>query len=118
MAISGNRGSIGAEGERAHTNHHPAVIGHGSVLANNGEYPIGLIVKEDAGGLLIPYTGSADTDTPVGVIDEPVNTAEEGAAMVVRHGTVRANLIKIGATGDPATADDIKKLATIGIFAV
>jgi hypothetical protein len=118
MTISGNRGSFGVAEERAHTDHHPVIIGNGQVLADNGEYPIGLIVKRDENDLLVPYTGPADTDLPAGVIDEPCDTAEDGSAMVILHGTVRGGLLKIGTAGDPATADDIRKLATIGIFAV
>tara|TARA_Y100001954_G_scaffold239591_1_gene316130 strand:- start:2837 stop:3193 length:357 start_codon:yes stop_codon:yes gene_type:complete len=118
MPIKGNVGTISAGGDRAHTDHHPAVTGAAKVLADNGEYPIGLVVKEDATGFLIPWTGEADPDEPVAVIDEPVNTAEETVAFVLRHGTVRSSLIKVGATGDPATTADLKKLATIGIYAV
>jgi hypothetical protein len=53
----------------------------------------------------------------VAVIDEPVDTAAETSAFTLEHGTVRESLLKIGA-GDPATAADIRKLATIGIYAV
>jgi hypothetical protein len=118
MTISGNLGTISAGGERAHTDHHPAITGSTVVKANNGEYPIGLIVKEDANGKLVPYTGANDTGTPVAVVDEPVNTLEASSAFILRHGTVRRDLLKIKAAGDPATPADIKKLATIGIFAV
>jgi hypothetical protein len=118
MPISGNLGTISAGGERAHTDHHPAITGSASVKADNGEYPIGLIVKEDANGDLVPYTGTDDTDDPVAVVDEPVNTADDSPAFVLRHGTVRRDLLKIKAEGDPATSADIKKLGTIGIFAV
>lgn len=116
MSISGNRASVSAGGERAHTDHHPPILGNFAVLAGNGEYPIGLIVQLDASDKLIPYT--ATTDTPVAVIDEPVDTASEGSVLVVRHGTVRRELLKIGAGGTAAGDDDIKLLATIGIFAV
>jgi len=116
MTIKGNVGTISAGGERAHTDHHPAVTGTGKVKANNGVYPIGLMVKEDANGDLVPYTGASDT--PVTVIDEPVDTAAETSAFILRHGTVRASLLKIKAAGDPATPADIKKLAAIGIYAV
>lgn len=118
MAIKGNIGTISAGGDRAHTDHHPAVTGSRSVKADNGEYPIGLIVKEDENGDLVPYLGDSDTDAPVAVVDEPVDTATETAAFTLEHGTVRGSTLKIGAAGDPATAADIKKLATIGIYAV
>ena len=117
MTISGNRGSVSAGGDRAHTAHHPPILGNAAVLADNGEYPIGLIVMEDGNGLLVPYT-TAETDTPAGVVDEPVDTATESSAPVLRHGTVRLDLLKVGAAGDAAAEADIKKLATVGIFAV
>ncbi len=116
MSITGNRGTIGAGGDRAQTNHHPAVSMAGSVKADNGVYPQGLIVKEDADGNLVPYTGTADT--PVAVIDEPIDTAADTVAMIVVHGTVRTSELKIKKVGEPATVADIKKLAKIGIYAV
>jgi len=118
MPIKGNLGTISAGGERAHTDHHPAVTGTAPVKADNGEYPIGLIVKEDENGDLVPYIGEADTDTPAAVIDEPVDTATETSAFTLVHGTARQSVLKIGADGDPATEADINKLATIGIYAV
>mgnify|MGYP000368561618 CR=1 FL=1 len=118
MAIKGNIGTISAGGDRAHTDHHPAVTGSRKVKADNGVYPIGLIVKEDDNGDLVPYTGEADTGTPVAVIDEPVDTASETSAFTLEHGTVRESVLNIGAAGDPATEADIKKLATIGIYAI
>lgn len=118
MPIKGNIGTISAGGERAHTDHHPAITGSRPVKANNGTYPIGLIVKEDSNGDLVPYTGASDTGTPSAVIDEPVDTATETPAFTLEHGTVRASVLKIKAAGDPATPADIKKLATIGIYAV
>lgn len=117
MTISGNRGSVSAGGERAHTAHHPPILGNAAVKGDNGAYPIGLIVMEDENSLLVPYV-SSETDTPAGVIDEPVDTATESSAFVLRHGTVRAGLLKVGPAGDAAADDDIKKLATIGIFAI
>ncbi|WP_338669766.1 hypothetical protein [Pseudodesulfovibrio methanolicus] len=117
MTIKGNIGTISAGGDRAHTDHHPAVTGSRRVKADNGVYPIGLIVKEDENAELVPYTGEADTGTPVAVIDEPVDTATETSAFTLAHGTVRQSVLKIGA-GDPATEADINKLATIGIYAV
>lgn len=116
MTISANKTTVSAGGERAHTDHHPPILGNYAVLADNGEYPIGLIVQFDAGGNLIPYT--ATTDMPVGVIDEPVDTGDEGSVLMLRHGTVRRDLLKVGADGDAATDADIKLLETIGIYAV
>lgn len=118
MAISGNRGTVSAGGDRAHTDHHPPVLNSRAVKASNGEYPIGLIVKEDANGDLVPYTGATDTDPIVAVIDEPVDTAEVTSALTLDHGTVRSDLLKIDSTGDPATAVDVERLKAIGIYAV
>ncbi|WP_419787222.1 hypothetical protein [Pseudodesulfovibrio sp.] len=118
MPIKGNIGTISAGGDRAHTDHHPAITGSREVKADNGVYPIGLIVKEDENAELVPYTGEADTGTPVAVIDEPCDTASETSAFTLEHGTVRSSLLKIGADGDSATAADIKKLASCGIYAV
>jgi len=118
MGIKGNVGTVSAGGDRAHTGHHPPILGSRKVKVNNGIYPAGLIVKEDGAGDLVPYDGATDTDPIVAVIDEPVDTAENSSAITLEHGTARKSVIKIKAVGDAAEAADIKKLATIGIYAV
>lgn len=114
--INGKIGSFSIEVKRAHTVDHPPILRAGLVKADNGTYPAGLIVMRNADGELVPFT-DAETDTPVGVVDEQIDTAEESACMYLVHGTVLATLLKKG-EGLAAELDDQRKLETIGIYAV
>lgn len=118
MPINGVITTISATEQRAHTNDHPPVLGRKAVKADNGEYPGGLVCVEDANGDLVPLTDLA-TETVVCIIDEPVDTAETSSAPVLRHGTVRSDLLVMGADMATAlTADALKALEAVGIYAL
>ncbi len=106
-------GRISAEGKRAATNHHPAIIISGKVKPNNGVYPAGLAVVDSAEGL-IPYTG---TGTLKGVVDATVNTASHTVCPVLVHGTADKGILT--KSGGAALEDaDLAALEAIGVYAV
>jgi len=97
---------------------HPAVILTKPVKASQGVLEKGTIVALDGSGLVVPYNPSAtdSTATPVGVLVERIDTDKETAGNVLVHGVVfRERLVvKDGSV----TADDLKKLASIGIYSI
>ncbi len=53
-----------------------------------------------------------------GVLDEPVDTALAGSGLVVVHGSVRADVLKIGATAQTApSAATLARLQEAGVYA-
>ena len=94
--------------------HAPVVIS-GVLKANNGIYPVGMIVKRDVDGLtLIPLvTGDA---SPVGVMDSTVDTSLEGSGNYVAHGSVQSAVICLGVGSAAPAQGDLINLQTHGIF--
>ena len=97
---------------------HPAVILTKSVKAGQGVLEKGTIVALDGSGLVVPYNPSAtdSTGSPVGVLVERIDTDKETAGNVLVHGVVFGErlVVKDGSV----TADDLKKLASIGIYSI
>lgn len=94
---------------------HPPVVISMKLKANDGSYPVGLILKYDADG----ETGipAAEGDTPVAVLDETIDTTKEASGNVVRHGAVVNDVLKVGAAVPAApTAAMLRKLQAAGIF--
>ena len=116
MAINGKTLSITRDEVRAQNPAgHPPVVMGGKLKANDGTYPVGLILKYDTDGVtLIPAT---ESDIPVGVLDETVDTAAMSSGNYVRHGSVNAGVLKVGAIAQaaPSTALLID-LQAVGIF--
>ncbi len=109
----------------AYDDEHAGIKGHGPVLvtaafaAAQGVLPVGLILAKDVDGKLVPQAGEA---VPVAVLDEILDTTLATAGMVVIHGTVRRDVLKVGApdpTG-PAEPDAamLRKLQDSGIYPV
>jgi len=94
---------------------HPPVVISGTLKASQGVFPVGLILKYDIDGTtLIPFT---EGDTPVGVLDETVDTAVEGSGNYVRHGGVVASVLTVGTGAFTApTVAALLKLQAAGIF--
>lgn len=94
---------------------HPPVVIPGILKANDGSYPVGLILKYDADGVtLIPFV---EGDTPVGVLDETIDTAAQASGNYVRHGSVVNAVLKVGAAVPAApTAAALIKLQAAGVF--
>lgn len=96
---------------------HPPIIVAMTALADNGVLAEGLLVAKDANGKLVAYNpaGAAPLNAAVGVLTQELDTAEDTSATVIRHGTVRAAGLLVGAVA--ATADDFETLVGIGIYA-
>jgi len=95
---------------------HPAVILSKSIKGGQGVLEKGTIVALDASGLVVPYKPSAtdSTATPIGVLIERIDSDKETIGNVLVHGVVfRERLIVVGGT---VTAEDLNKLASIGIW--
>ena len=97
---------------------HQAIIVTMSAKAANGILPEGLLVAKDANGKVVAYNpgGAAPLNVLKGVLTQEIDTADDDAATVLRHGTVRIEALKVGAGA--ATADDIEALVAVGIYAV
>lgn len=94
---------------------HPPVVIPGALKANDGIYPGGLLLKYDADGITL--TPFVEGDTVVGVLDQTVDTAVEASGNYVRHGSVVADVLKVGAVAKAApTAAALMKLQAAGIF--
>ncbi len=95
---------------------HPAVILSKSFKPGQGVLEKGTIVALDSNGLVVPYNPSAtdSTATPVGVLVERLDTDKETVGNVLVHGVVYRERLKVA--GGSVTADDLNKLASIGIY--
>ena len=95
---------------------HPAVILSKSVKQGQGVLERGTIVAVDSNGLVVPYNPSATDSTaePVGVLVERVDTDKETVGNVLVHGVVYRERLVVA--GGSVTADDLKKLESIGIW--
>ncbi len=199
MNMQAKIGSFSRDDERAQTPGHGPVLLAGALKADDGVYPVGLLLTRKADGKLEPlqkiagevlaagdgatkdFSGTLATGLPVepgtitisdgvetfvddgsgrlvgdaggsgtinyktggyavsfnanvvnevdvvgnyatkiaGVLDELVDTAERGAGLYIRHGTCRADVLKIGAVAkDLPTASDLMLLQENGIYPV
>ena len=100
---------------QANSGHAPVVVA-GKLKANDGVYPVGLILKRDADGVtLIPFVEG--DPTPAAVLDLTIDTAAEGSGNIVIHGSVQTPVLKVGAVA-PAAPSQATQLAlqAVGIF--
>ena len=97
---------------------HPPVIKTMEAKADNGTLAMGLLVAKDANGDIVAYepAGAAPLNACVGVLSQEIDTAEDDAAPVIRHGTVIRELLLVGAAAPDAAA--LAALDALGIFAV
>ena len=95
---------------------HPAVVLSKAVKSGQGVLEKGTIVAVDSNGLVVPYNPSATDSTaePVGVLVERVDTDKETVGNVLVHGVVYRERLVVA--GGSVTADDLKKLESIGIW--
>jgi len=116
MPINGKIHSFSYDDERAGIKGHGPVLVTASFAEAQGVLPVGLILARDEDGHLVPQ---ADDAEPVAVLDEILDTALATAGVVVIHGTVRRDVLKVGAT-DPAepNAAMLRKLQDGGIYPV
>lgn len=111
--MDGNFGTISYTEERARGAHHPPVIRTAAVKADNGEYPLGLVVSKDINGDVVPYDVA---ETFYGVLDEKCDTATTSAAMCIVHGSVRLDALKANIAGDAPDAALLAILFEAGIY--
>jgi hypothetical protein len=100
---------------QANSGHAPVVIG-GKLKANDGAYPVGLILKRDVDGItLVPFVeGDAAL---AAVLDQTIDTAQEGSGNVVIHGSVQQGVLKVGAAAPAAPSQATMLLLQVhGIF--
>ena len=116
--MKANLGSVSPAISSVVTNHHSGITVAMAALADNGTLPEGEILAKDADGKVVAYdpAGVAPLNVAVGVLIEELDTAEDDAALVLKHGTVRREALKVGA--DAADADDVAALEAIGIYAM
>lgn len=119
--MKANLGSVSPAVSRVATDHHPGITVSMTALADNGTLPEGELVAKDADGLIVAYDPDGTGETAslamvVGVLLEELDTAEDDTALVLRHGTVRREALKVAAAA--AGDDDVAALAAIGIYAM
>lgn len=97
---------------------HPPVLKTMKAKADNGILAAGLLVAKDSLGDLVAYdpAGLAPLNVCVGVLAQDIDTANDDAAVVVRHGTVMLGKLKVGTSAPDATA--IGVLEDMGIYPV
>ncbi|MEG6551879.1 head decoration protein [Desulfocurvibacter africanus] len=116
MPINGKTHSYGYDDERVGIKGHGPVLITAAFAAGQGVLPIGLVLAKDVDGNLVPQAGEA---VPVAVLDEVLDTAQATAGVVVIHGTVRRDVLKVGAAA-PTEPDAamLRKLQDSGIYPV
>lgn len=101
---------------------HSPVCLTGIFAEAQGTLPKGLIVAKNTSDLYVPYSpiASDGTQNPKGVLTEELDTTVNTSAVIVKHGTVVADMLLVG-TSDSASApteDDLSLLSDITIYAV
>lgn len=116
--MKANLGSISPAVSRVVTNHHPGIIRAITALAGNGTLPEGELLAKNADGKIVAYNpaGVSPLNIVVGVLTEELDTTKDDTAVVIRHGTVRREALKVGAAA--VVADDVAALEAIGIYAM
>ena len=116
--MKANLGSVSPAVSSVITNHHPGIVASMTALADNGTLPEGEIVAKDADGKIVAYDpeGLLTLAVVVGVLLEELDTTEDDTALVIKHGTVRREALKVGAAA--ADAADVAALEAVGIYAM
>lgn len=119
--MKANLGSVSPAVSSVITNHHPGITVAMPALDDNGTLPAGELVAKDADGKIVAYDPAGTGETAslavvVGVLLEELDTTNDDTALVVKHGTVRREALKVGAGA--ADAADVAALEAIGIYAM
>jgi len=116
--MKANLGSVSPAISSVLTNHHPGIVVSMTALANNGTLPEGELLAKDADGKIVAYDpeGLLTLGVVVGVLLEELDTTEDDTALVIKHGTVRREALKVAAAA--ADAADVAALEAIGIYAM
>lgn len=101
---------------------HTPVCVTGVFADTQGTLPKGLIVAKNASDLYVPYAPAASdgTQNPKGVLTEELDTTVGTSAVIVKHGTVVADMLLVGTSNSTSapTEDDLSLLSDITIYAV
>lgn len=120
MAKNGVLGTISYDDVRARgAGHHP-VIQAGTFAADQGVLPVGLLLARAADGDYAPYDseGDAPLNVAVAVLDEELDTTRSTTGLVIIHGSVLLQHLKVGAAVPAAPSSaQIAALRDAGIFA-
>lgn len=102
--------------EEIFTSEHPPVFMTMPVKANQDTLTRGTVVAKDSNGDVVPYdpSGAAPINTPVGVLNEDVDTTKETTAVVGVHGVVYGKRCNV--KGSALSATDVEKLKNLGIY--
>lgn len=116
--MKANLGSTSPATSHVATDHHPGVMVPMTVLADNGTLPEGELLAKNAEGKIVAYVplGAAPLNVVVGVLLEEIDTTKDDTALVIKHGTVRRDALKVGAVA--AAAADVAALEAVGIYAM
>jgi hypothetical protein len=114
--INGQTATFSRDEQRARsTGGHPPVVVAGLLTANDGIYPVGLVLKRGGDG--ITWVQAEEGDPYIGVLDTTVDTGYETSGVIVIHGSVNLPVLKIDKTAQTApTQADIIALQSHGIF--
>jgi hypothetical protein len=119
MPINGRLGTFSYDDVRARgAGHHPVIV-TGTFAADQGTLPLGLILAREADGDYAEYDpeGTAPLDTPVAVLDEDLDTTKATSGLVIIHGSVLLQHLKVGITAQAAPdATDLAALRTATIY--
>jgi len=105
MAISGKYDGFSVRVEDVKGSAHPPVVRSFPIQETAGEWLAGLVVARDtATNELIQYVTDGSVDF-FGVMDERVDLSRNGSGNCIIHGSVKAEVLKVGADTQ-AEADD------------
>lgn len=112
MTYSGKTHEFDVLQERARGTAHPPVIMTMPFKPDQGILPVGLLLEASASGL-VPYT----TGTIAGINDTEIDTSRTDAGLVIVHGSVLTEVLKVGAS-NPAEPDEttLAALISMGVY--
>lgn len=94
---------------------HPPVVISGLFAANTGILPVGLILKRFTDGItLVPFVEG--DPSPIGVLDETVDTSQQTSGNYVAHGSVQNGVLGVGLASVVPSQASLINLQAHGIF--
>lgn len=119
MPINGALGTVSYDDVRARgAGHHPVIVA-GTFAADQGILPLGLLLARLADGSYAEYDAAeaAPLNAAVAVLDENVDTAKSTSGLVIIHGSVQLQHLKVGIAAQAAPdADEIAALRAATIY--
>lgn len=107
MTINGKVSAFEYESESVRGLHHKPVIRSYPIQETAGVWPLGLIVTRDtATKELLQYATDGPADW-LGVMDEEVDLTAGSSGVVIVHGSVKKDALKVGADTKAAPSDSL-----------